>query len=101
MCSLCVLTGVADQLSVDLGLELLKVVPGRVSTEVDANLSHSTQVGMASVGGATAVRCLPGAGWQPPADSQDARDVRISKCPSFLLAPFASICLRCSAYAAC
>ncbi|KXZ44207.1 hypothetical protein GPECTOR_71g568 [Gonium pectorale] len=35
--------GVADQLSVDLGCELLKIVPGRVSTEVDANLSHATQ----------------------------------------------------------
>ncbi|GFR39820.1 hypothetical protein Agub_g312 [Astrephomene gubernaculifera] len=35
--------GVADQLSVDLGCELLKIVPGRVSTEVDANLSYSTQ----------------------------------------------------------
>ncbi|GLI69948.1 hypothetical protein VaNZ11_014688 [Volvox africanus] len=36
-------SGVADQLSVDLGCELLKVVPGRVSTEVDANLSYSMQ----------------------------------------------------------
>ncbi|KAG2448953.1 hypothetical protein HYH02_005708 [Chlamydomonas schloesseri] len=35
--------GVADQLTVDLGAELLKIVPGRVSTEVDANLSYSTQ----------------------------------------------------------
>ncbi|PNW88509.1 hypothetical protein CHLRE_01g032650v5 [Chlamydomonas reinhardtii] len=35
--------GVADQLAVDLGAELLKIVPGRVSTEVDANLSYSTQ----------------------------------------------------------
>ncbi|KAG2501829.1 hypothetical protein HYH03_000328 [Edaphochlamys debaryana] len=34
--------GVADQLSVDLGCELLKIVPGRVSTEVDATLSYST-----------------------------------------------------------
>ncbi|GIL43842.1 hypothetical protein Vafri_1433 [Volvox africanus] len=36
-------SGVADQLSVELGCELLKVVPGRVSTEVDANLSYSMQ----------------------------------------------------------
>ncbi|GLC43322.1 hypothetical protein PLESTB_001340600 [Pleodorina starrii] len=36
-------SGVADQLSVELGVELLKIVPGRVSTEVDANLSYSTQ----------------------------------------------------------
>eukprot|EP00199_Chlamydomonas_sp_CCMP681_P001781 CAMPEP_0119105050 /NCGR_PEP_ID=MMETSP1180-20130426/3106_1 /TAXON_ID=3052 ORGANISM="Chlamydomonas cf sp, Strain CCMP681" /NCGR_SAMPLE_ID=MMETSP1180 /ASSEMBLY_ACC=CAM_ASM_000741 /LENGTH=382 /DNA_ID=CAMNT_0007089985 /DNA_START=86 /DNA_END=1234 /DNA_ORIENTATION=- len=32
--------GVADALTVNLGAEMLKVVPGRVSTEVDAHLSH-------------------------------------------------------------
>jgi transaldolase len=32
-----------DQLSVAFGLEILKIVPGRVSTEVDASLSFQTQ----------------------------------------------------------
>lgn len=32
-----------DQLAVNFGLEILKVVPGRVSTEVDARLSFDTQ----------------------------------------------------------
>ncbi len=32
-----------DQLAVNFGLEILKIVPGRVSTEVDANLSFSTE----------------------------------------------------------
>lgn len=32
--------GVADVLSVNIGCEMLKIVPGRVSTEVDAHLSH-------------------------------------------------------------
>ncbi|PNH11872.1 Transaldolase [Tetrabaena socialis] len=36
--------GVADQLSVDLGSELARIVPGRVSTEVDANLSYASQM---------------------------------------------------------
>ncbi|MEW5319905.1 MAG: hypothetical protein WDW38_011019 [Sanguina aurantia] len=35
--------GVADILCVNLGCEMLKVVPGRVSTEVDAHLSHDTR----------------------------------------------------------
>jgi hypothetical protein len=39
----CPCAGVADQLAVNLGCELLKIVPGRVSTEVDAHLSYSTQ----------------------------------------------------------
>jgi hypothetical protein len=36
--------GVADALAVNLGVEMLQVVPGRVSTEVDAHLSFDTQV---------------------------------------------------------
>lgn len=80
------LTGVADQLSVDLGLELLKVVPGRVSTEVDANLSYSTQVRVASVGLTITFQRLPDVGWQPPAHCHDARDVGSSRCPSVLQA---------------
>jgi transaldolase len=32
-----------DRLAVEFGIEILKVVPGRVSTEVDARLSHDTQ----------------------------------------------------------
>lgn len=35
--------GVADRLIVDIGVDLLQIVPGRVSTEVDAHLSHDTQ----------------------------------------------------------
>lgn len=35
--------GVADILTVNMGVEMLKIVPGRVSTEVDAHLSHDTQ----------------------------------------------------------
>jgi transaldolase len=34
---------VADRLAVSVGAELTKLVPGRVSTEVDANLSFDTQ----------------------------------------------------------
>ena len=34
---------IADVLSVNVGLELLQIVPGRVSTEVDAHLSYDTQ----------------------------------------------------------
>jgi transaldolase len=33
-------------LAVNLGAEMLKVVPGRVSTEVDAHLSYDAQVGL-------------------------------------------------------
>ena len=32
-----------DRLAVQFGLEILKIVPGRVSTEVDARLSFDTQ----------------------------------------------------------
>jgi len=32
-----------DRLSVNFGLEILKIVPGRVSTEIDARLSYDTQ----------------------------------------------------------
>lgn len=35
--------GVADALAVNLGAEMLKIVPGRVSTEVDAHLSYDTR----------------------------------------------------------
>lgn len=35
--------GVADRLAVTIGSEVLKLVPGRVSTEVDAHLSYDTQ----------------------------------------------------------
>jgi hypothetical protein len=35
--------GTADILAVNIGAEMLKIVPGRVSTEVDAHLSHDTQ----------------------------------------------------------
>lgn len=31
---------ITDQLSVNFGLEILKIVPGYVSTEVDARLSY-------------------------------------------------------------
>jgi transaldolase len=34
---------IADQLAVNIGTELLNIVPGRVSTEVDAHLSHDAQ----------------------------------------------------------
>lgn len=39
--------GVADVLAVNLGCEMLKIVPGRVSTEVDAHLSYNTQASTA------------------------------------------------------
>ena len=32
-----------DKLAVNIGLEILKIVPGRISTEVDARLSYHTQ----------------------------------------------------------
>lgn len=35
--------GVTDHLAVNIGTELLGIVPGRVSTEVDAHLSYDTQ----------------------------------------------------------
>ncbi|WP_019028524.1 transaldolase [Colwellia piezophila] len=37
----------ADKLSVLIGLEILKIVPGRISTEVDARLSFDTKASMA------------------------------------------------------
>ncbi len=37
------LSDACDRLAVDVGLEILKIVPGRVSTEVDARLSFNTQ----------------------------------------------------------
>ena len=36
-----------DRLAVDVGLEVLKIVPGRISTEVDARLSFDTQATLA------------------------------------------------------
>ncbi|HEX5337231.1 MAG TPA: transaldolase [Gallionella sp.] len=36
-----------DRLSVDVGVEVLKTIPGRVSTEVDARLSFDTQATLA------------------------------------------------------
>jgi transaldolase len=41
------LDAVVDQVLVAFGLEILKVVPGRVSTEVDARLSFDTQATLA------------------------------------------------------
>jgi transaldolase len=38
---------VADRLAVSVGTELTRIVPGRVSTEVDANLSFDTQASVA------------------------------------------------------
>ncbi|SHH79889.1 transaldolase [Ferrimonas marina] len=37
----------ADKLAVNIGLEILKIVPGRISTEVDARLSFDTQASVA------------------------------------------------------
>ncbi len=37
----------SDKLAVDVGLEVLKIVPGRISTEVDARLSFNTQATLA------------------------------------------------------
>ncbi|WP_413740060.1 transaldolase [Sodalis sp. RH14] len=36
-----------DKLAVNIGLEILKLVPGRVSTEVDARLSYDTEASVA------------------------------------------------------
>ena len=38
-----IIDNIVDKLAVNFGLELLKIVPGRVSTEVDASLSFNTQ----------------------------------------------------------
>jgi len=57
----------ADRLAVDVGVEVLKIVPGRISTEVDARLSFDTQatlqrarklVGMYSEAGTGSERVL-------------------------------------------
>lgn len=37
----------ADKLAVNIGLEILKIVPGRISTEVDARLSYDTKASLA------------------------------------------------------
>ncbi|GAA5190844.1 transaldolase [Ferrimonas gelatinilytica] len=37
----------ADKLAVNIGVEILKLVPGRISTEVDARLSFDTQASIA------------------------------------------------------
>ncbi|HET6789504.1 MAG TPA: transaldolase family protein, partial [Aquabacterium sp.] len=37
------LEAIVDQVLVHFGLEILKVIPGRVSTEVDARLSFDTE----------------------------------------------------------
>ncbi|PSC03903.1 transaldolase [Alsobacter soli] len=42
-----VVSAVADRLAVTFGTELTKIVPGRVSTEVDASLSFDTQATVA------------------------------------------------------
>lgn len=39
--------GAMDKLAVNVGLEVLKIVPGRISTEVDARLSFNTQATLA------------------------------------------------------
>ncbi|MFC0179554.1 transaldolase [Thorsellia kenyensis] len=36
-----------DKLAVNIGLEILKLIPGRISTEVDARLSYDTQASIA------------------------------------------------------
>lgn len=41
------LSAASDNLAVGLGLEILKIVPGRISTEVDARLSFDTQASIA------------------------------------------------------
>jgi transaldolase len=41
------LSAACDQLAVGIGLEILKIVPGRISTEVDARLSFDTKASIA------------------------------------------------------
>lgn len=41
------LSAIADHLAVGIGLEILKIVPGRISTEVDARLSFDTKASIA------------------------------------------------------
>jgi len=38
-----ILTGICDKLSVNFGIEILKLIPGYVSTEVDARLSFNKE----------------------------------------------------------
>ncbi|WP_341501837.1 transaldolase [Gallaecimonas sp. GXIMD4217] len=42
-----VLENAMDKLAVNIGVEILKLVPGRISTEVDARLSYDTQATIA------------------------------------------------------
>ncbi len=49
------LTDIVDQVLVRFGLEILKVVPGRVSTEVDARLSFETRATIARARGIVAL----------------------------------------------
>lgn len=37
----------SDRLAVNIGLEILKLIPGRISTEVDARLSYDTEASLA------------------------------------------------------
>lgn len=37
----------SDKLAVNIGLEILKLIPGRISTEVDARLSYDTEASIA------------------------------------------------------
>ncbi|MGK2889733.1 MAG: transaldolase [Candidatus Malihini olakiniferum] len=41
------LVDVTDKLAVNIGLEILKLIPGRISTEVDARLSYDTEASVA------------------------------------------------------
>jgi len=41
------IAALADRFAVDIGCEILKIVPGRVSTEVDARLSFDTEASVA------------------------------------------------------
>jgi transaldolase len=42
-----VVKGAIDRLSVEFGLKILQIIPGRVSTEVDARLSYDTEASIA------------------------------------------------------
>eukprot|EP01023_Acetabularia_acetabulum_P041958 TRINITY_DN4113_c0_g1_i2.p3 TRINITY_DN4113_c0_g1~~TRINITY_DN4113_c0_g1_i2.p3 ORF type:complete len:312 (-),score=42.12 TRINITY_DN4113_c0_g1_i2:1099-2034(-) len=41
------ITSITDQLIVNIGCEILKIIPGRISTEVDARLSYDTEATIA------------------------------------------------------
>jgi transaldolase len=56
------LADVVDQVLVRFGLEILKVVPGRVSTEVDARLSFDTRATVARARGLIALYAAAGIG---------------------------------------